>query len=1072
MRDVKERADPALARTFPHAPLDASTTCDDTEDARLKRVVGARLFPNERPPERIGRYRLLEQIGSGGMGVVYAAHDESLDRTVAIKVLRALGRDAGDAVGVLRLEREAQAMARLAHPNVIVVHEVGRYEERVFVAMEYIDGVTLDRWWADAGAPARRRSWRAVIKMFLQAGEGLAAAHAAGVVHRDFKPGNVLVGRDGRARVLDFGLARLDDAEESLTTTLAMSTPRDAVAALDGAGALTRTGAVLGTPAYMAPEQFEGAATGPASDQFSYCASLYEALYGTRPFRGETALQVYEAIRARRLAAPAVAGSGDAPPAGVRSILCGARARARGALAVDARAARRARERGPAAARGWYVAGAAALLGGGLVLGALVLQPGERPAAQARLDGRWDDARRAALRTSLRASGRSYADAVLRVVEAGLDEYAARWVEMARESCEATRVHAVQSAELMDLRGACLQRRLDELSATTRLLLEPGPAAPADALDHAVRLVEGLSPLTPCADVESLRAAVPWPEGQEERARLERVSAELASVKALRIAGRSEDGLKLARALIEELTRLEFDPLLAEARLYESRLRADRGERDEAARALEQATAAAARSRQDALLVECWLAALWQRADQGASAEVLEVILDAARVALARAGSPPYEAALLHSVAAYAHHRSADYERALARYDDAFALIERHALGAGFGLTVRLNRANLLAVTRTDEAAEAEIAATHAALSEHFGPEHPRAVSGLVTLADFYSHAGRERDSVALLREALAIRERTLGRDDPKTLQTLGKLATRLPEIGEFRQGVALQRRALVQTRARFGERHVEVAMALGNLGTNLMTLRLYGEAESVVREALAIELALFGAEHVNVAIDRLFLAEALHHRGADEDALPEIEAALASFDASVGQGHEYTATALALRGTIRGALGQRAAGRADLEAGLAGSGRARRGASDVVLIESSRVAGSPPSEGEGEGEGREVAARTALARLEALHGPRTPSPSARACSSRRRWAKRRRAPAAIELLERGLAQAEAAGAPETLQGALQVTLARVLARTPAGRGRERGRVESLERVGLARLDPADPLRAAPVATR
>jgi serine/threonine protein kinase len=236
------------------------------------------------PGQRVSRYVLGEPLGVGGMGIVYEAHDPKLDRKIALKVLRAeSGEDAGSQA---RLVREAQAMARLSHPNVVAVYDVGEHAGRVFVAMELIEGRTLAAWLADAP-----RSWREVVEMLAGAGRGLAAAHAAGLVHRDFKPPNVLIGGDGRARVTDFGLARPHLALPDATVT-----PTDSLLA-----SYTQTGSLAGTPAYMAPEQFARAATDARTDQFSYCVTLYEALYGERPFDGDTLLQLAESVAAGTL---------------------------------------------------------------------------------------------------------------------------------------------------------------------------------------------------------------------------------------------------------------------------------------------------------------------------------------------------------------------------------------------------------------------------------------------------------------------------------------------------------------------------------------------------------------------------------------------------------------------------------------------------------------------------------------------------------------------------------------------------------------------------------------------------
>ena len=228
--------------------------------------------------DTLGRYRLEHRLGEGGMGVVHAAFDPDLERRVALKVLR---RTDGTDDARQRLLREARAMARLTHPNVVMVHEVGTAGDRDYVAMELIDGETL----ADR-LRATRRSAREITQAFIAAGRGLAAAHAAGLVHRDFKPHNVLRHRDGRVVVTDFGLARGVETALALETTMRPEQPLTATpSSLSG---LTATGSVLGTPAYMAPEQWDGGLVGPPADQFAFCVALWEALTGARPFSGQT----------------------------------------------------------------------------------------------------------------------------------------------------------------------------------------------------------------------------------------------------------------------------------------------------------------------------------------------------------------------------------------------------------------------------------------------------------------------------------------------------------------------------------------------------------------------------------------------------------------------------------------------------------------------------------------------------------------------------------------------------------------------------------------------------------------
>jgi serine/threonine protein kinase/tetratricopeptide (TPR) repeat protein len=225
-------------------------------------------------PESIGRFVVTGKLGEGGMGVVYAAYDGELDREVAIKVLRTIGSDSDQARA--RLIREARAMARLSHPNVITIFDVVAENDRVFIAMELVRGVSLRRW-----VSVRPRTWRSILESYVDAGRGLAAAHRAGIIHRDFKPDNVLVGEDGRVRVLDFGLARAAGPSQHppvVPPPVSGDMPVDRI---------TITGAVLGTPAYMAPEQWRGGSVDARTDQFAFCVALWEALFGARPFIGD-----------------------------------------------------------------------------------------------------------------------------------------------------------------------------------------------------------------------------------------------------------------------------------------------------------------------------------------------------------------------------------------------------------------------------------------------------------------------------------------------------------------------------------------------------------------------------------------------------------------------------------------------------------------------------------------------------------------------------------------------------------------------------------------------------------------
>jgi serine/threonine protein kinase len=287
-----------------------AVTLDD--DVFSGQAVNVSISERAYIPAQVGRFPILRRLGAGGMGAVYAAYDELLDRKVALKVMHT---SRGGSVG--RRQRtlvEARALARLTHANIPMVYEVGEAEGQVYISMEYIDGATLADWLAEAP-----RSWQDILSMYVQAGAGLAAAHQAGIVHRDFKPDNVLVGRDGRPRVVDFGLARIGGQsshqvplpsslsgrnvqlppapEEADSPPTATPGPQRTLTADSSLDRLTVAGSISGTPGYMSPEQYAGGDVDPLSDQFSFCAALYEALFGYLPFAGETLEELAKSVQ-------------------------------------------------------------------------------------------------------------------------------------------------------------------------------------------------------------------------------------------------------------------------------------------------------------------------------------------------------------------------------------------------------------------------------------------------------------------------------------------------------------------------------------------------------------------------------------------------------------------------------------------------------------------------------------------------------------------------------------------------------------------------------------------------------
>jgi len=534
----------------------------------------------------IDRFVVLGLVGRGGMGEVYAAYDPQLDRKVAIKLLRA--RDAAD--GKSRLLREAQAIAKLQHPNVVVVYDVGTHGDAVFIAMEFIEGRTVNGW-----LQSGRRTRREILEVYLAAGRGLAAAHVAGLVHRDFKPENVMVTHDGQVRVMDFGLARHvnedgDDAppagppaaapgpaaEADLDATMNLGgSSQGPKPALTGSGAspntylsmkLTQTGAMLGTPAYMAPEQFAARRADERTDQFSFCVALYEALYDQRPFAGDNVLTLMTSVT-----------TGAVQPAPAKATVPGwlRRALLRG-LSVDPA------QRHPsmaallaALATDPTVRARRLLAGAGLAACLLVALLGVRRASSSRaamcrgagerLAGVWEPGgdpspRKAAIHRSFAATGKSYAEAAFTSASRYLDDFANRWTAMYTDACEATHLRGEQSAEVLDLRMACLNGRLTDLRALTDVFA----TADAKVVENAVTSAAALPRVDRCADVALLRAVVQPPADEATRARVDRLRVQLARLVAVWHAGRCGEADPLAKDLLAQVHAVGYKPLLSE----------------------------------------------------------------------------------------------------------------------------------------------------------------------------------------------------------------------------------------------------------------------------------------------------------------------------------------------------------------------------------------------------------------------------------------------------------------------------------------------------------------------------
>ena len=523
----------------------------------------------------LGRYVVLDKLGEGGMGAVFSAHDQELDRKVALKVLTMNDAPQGQSSqGQARLLREAQSLAKLAHPNVVGLHDVLSLDGRIVVVMELVEGQNLKSY-----LRARSRPQSEVLALFDAAGRGLSFAHQKGIVHRDFKPENVLVGVDGRVRVADFGIARSVSASEAdaKTSTGTLSPDAPPLWKEPTERSLTQLGQVIGTPAYMAPELFRGQPASPRTDQFSFAVALYEALAGQRPFQGTLVERIAQGEQGRFAA----------PPSGVKLRPYVLRALTR-ALASQPEsrfqgmeALLEALRRDPERVRRRRLAlgaGVVVLLGLGITVvrgvreRAMLCSGSERE-----LSGVWDERVRSALRPSFEATHVPYAKDALALVESGLDARRRAWVSMHREACLATRVRGVQSDEVLSLRMSCLADRASEMRALTALFVR----ADASMVEKSARALDALAPVGDCADLKLLLAQVRPPSSPALRQRVTALRGQLDEVAALSNTGRYRDAKARLETLQPDVDAAAYVPLMAAARLIGTRLADRLGDKDE-----------------------------------------------------------------------------------------------------------------------------------------------------------------------------------------------------------------------------------------------------------------------------------------------------------------------------------------------------------------------------------------------------------------------------------------------------------------------------------------------------------
>ncbi len=890
-----------VARYHQRAVSQLERSPDETQagESRPQRLADSALAPGAAPTpaERIGKYLVLDILGQGAMGLVVRAFDPSLARTIALKIVHPHRVGAREEAAKARLVAEARALARVSHPNVVAVYEVGTLDALVFVAMELVVGVDLSTW-----LRSRPREWREIVELFIPITRGLAAVHAAGLVHRDIKPANILVGDDGRVRVGDFGIARAHTDAASPSPVSGHDVSIDL--SPDGSS-LTAEGMVVGTPAYMAPEQHLGADVGPAADQYALCVALYEALYRRRPF----ALDPLRLLAAKRRGVSDPPDSSDVPrwlfAVIARGLQADPAARYPDILALGAALARDpAKQRRRIAA---VVTGALALSG---VAGWAALKPGPCDDAGSAIDAVWNADVRERITAAYARSTRAHAAGMMKQVADRFDERAASWRQMAADNCVATRVRDDQSDKMFDRRVGCLDARRRELLAATELLAQGGD----DVVDRTPELLATVRPVTACGDLAALEAGVPPLDDADLRARVDAVRAQNARGIAARTAGRVDEAVALASEALAAAESLGYDPLVAET-LYTHGFALELvGHVEQARAALERSVTIAISSGADLTAAEASDELAWLFGEREKNFELALHWADLGRAFLHAAGDDPVQSAALHNTRGAVLNNSARWDEAIAEYETAITLAQQIG-DTRRELSARTNIANTLFLRGQVERARALYEEQLPRCEEAFGADHYTTMQLRVTLAMVMSHQGELADAEEIQRDIVERQRRILGPDAFDLATSLDDLGTTVGRRGRPREALALHEEALRIFERGNGKEGI--AIVLNNLGSIYRELEVWDAAERTYTRALATARESFAPDHPAhlMPVVGLALVRVAQARFADAEAL------VAEADKIADKNYEGTTRTHALILGVRADLEVR---RGNLERGLA----------------------------------------------------------------------------------------------------------------------------------------------------
>ncbi|MCA9659200.1 MAG: serine/threonine protein kinase, partial [Myxococcales bacterium] len=738
------------------------------------------------------------------------------------------------------------------------------------------------------------------------AGRGLAAAHDAGLIHRDFKPENVMIGDDGRVRVMDFGLAR------SAADVDAHATAGDhALASAGPLENLTRTGTLLGTPAYMSPEQFTGGPVDARSDLFAFCVALYQGLHHQRPFAGESLAELADSVRTGDVRAPPPESAaprwlhahlvrGLAPDPDARWPSMSALLEA---LADDPAARRRRRASGTLAV---------ALVVGGVAGVAMTRAGAEVPCQgmERHLDGAWDGERRVAVQAAILGSGLGFAPGTWERLERRLDDYADAWVSARVDACEAGRRHE-HSPALLDLRVACLDRHLGALRANVDELTR----GDAELVRRALGVAFALPDVDRCADLEALRAAVPPPADPEVARAVKIIDGRLLEVEAKDRAGRYDEARPLADAALADARSLDYAPLVARAELRLGYVIEAMGERDAAYETLAQTyhDALSLRMMDEASEAAAELVGLY--AENGALEDAGTWAAHMRSVARA-SGTARAEDDALHSLGLL-RQKEGDFAAARDLQLDTVRRREAEEGPKSPRLAAALNNLGVTEAMMGDFRASREHHERSAAIYvEVFGPDHPHTAILYISLSNHARREGRLAAARDYLQRAVAIYEDAYAPEHPMVASNLANLAAIETDDGNLEEARRLYERSLALRERLLPPDHRDVAKVL-------LSLAIVAEKQGRLADARALHERALGILERNAGVDTL-IAHNLHglaliaaHEGKRDEVVDLERRAIAIDEAAVGAEHPLLVEPL-------GALGEALVARSEAAEGLA----------------------------------------------------------------------------------------------------------------------------------------------------